>query len=204
MSRIQGTLKISSRHGLAVLVTVLLVPTLAGCSLLESSDTTAELSGLALCALGHTWTTDLDDAAAKISTELTNDKIPVTSVTAAGTQTLEWSLEGRVVLTSDYTITVLTAPAADQVITVVETHSGKATGAAYINGEVAIRRKWDGTGVNIDTVADNNGTTLEELPFPIPKTSFDDGVGLELTCEADTLSIHPRGSAITQIWKLSQ
>ncbi len=190
----------TARRCVALLATALIVPALAGCSLLESPTSEVELSGLAACALGHTWTTDLNDAAEKISTELTNDKIPVTSVTAEGTQTLEWSVEGHAVLTPSYTITITTAPAADQVITIVETHSGKASGAIYINGEVGIPRKWDGTGAHIDTVADNNGAALEELPFPIPKTSFDDSVGLELTCEADTLSIHPRGAAITQLW----
>ncbi len=203
MDRTRGMLTATTRWVGALAVATVLVPTLAGCSLLQSPDTNAELSALATCALGHTWTTDLEEAATKISEELVKDQIPVTAVTADGSQTLEWSIEGRVVLTSDYTITITTAPAADQVITVTETHSGTATGAAYINGEVAIPRKWDGSGVNIDTVADNNGTTLEELPFPIPKSSFDDGVGLELTCNGDTLSIHPRGSSVTQIWKLS-
>lgn len=202
MDRKWGPRTNTARRGLAVLATALLVPALAGCSLIEPPNAEVELSGLAACALGHTWTTDLDDAAEKISAELTNDQIVVTSVVAEGTQTLEWSIEGHVVLTPDYTITITTAPAADQVITIVETHSGVATGAAYINGEVAIPRKWDNTGTHIDTVADNNGTILEELPFPIPTTTFDDGVGLELTCSGDTLSIHPRGAAITQIWKL--
>ena len=34
-----------------------------------------------------------------------------------------------------------------------------------------------GTGVTIDTVADNNGTVVEDLPFAVPQTSFDDAVG---------------------------
>ena len=198
MTAIWGTRPRGVRRASTLLLAVALLPSLSACSLLTTSEGQAPLTGIAMCALGHTWTTDLEDAAAQVKAALIAEQVPVTDVIATGTQTLEWSIEGRVVLTQDYAVTITTAPAADQVVTVVETHSGTATGAAYINGEVAIPRKWDGTGVNVDTVADNNGTILEDVPFAIPNTSFDDSVGLEITCEAQTLTIHPRGSDLTQ------
>ncbi len=188
------------RHRLiTVALPVALVTGLSGCSVLQSPGD-APLTGIAACALGHTWKADLDDLAAQVRAELQESGVPVTAVEATGQQSLEWATDSQVVLTTDYVLTVTTAPAADQVLTIVETHAGTATGAAYINGEVAIPRKWDGTGVSTETVADNNGTAVEEITISIPATSFDDAVGLELTCNGGELTIHPRGSSITQKW----
>jgi hypothetical protein len=197
------TQRATFRRASALALVALALPLLSGCSLLSSTADEQPLTGVALCALGNTWTIDLEDVAVQVQEALTADQIPVTAVTATGSQTLDWSLESQVLLTPDYTLTITTAPAADQVLTIKQTHSGTATGAVYINGAVAIPRKWDGTAVNITTVADNNGTTVEDLPFPVPQTSIDDSVGLEITCDADTLTVHPRGSSITQIWKKS-
>ncbi|MDO7882371.1 hypothetical protein [Antiquaquibacter soli] len=179
-----------------------LVLALSGCSLLESGSK-EPLTGIAACALGHTWQLDFEDLSAKVLAELQKEGVPATAVTAAGTQTLEWDEQGRVVLTSDFDVTVTAAPAADQTITIVEHHDGTATGAAYINGEVAIPRKWDGTGQNIETTGDNNGTPLETIPWELPWVGIDDSVGLELTCDGESLTIHPRGERITQLWTRS-
>jgi hypothetical protein len=188
------------RHRLiAVALPVALVTGLSGCSVLQS-PADAPLTGIAACALGHTWKADLDDLAAQVLTELQNDGVAVTAVVATGEQSLEWGTNSQVVLTTDYVLTITTTPATGQVLTIVETHSGTATGAAYINGEVAIPRTWDGTGVSIETVADNNGAPVEEITISIPATTFDDAVGLELTCNGGELTIHPRGSSITQKW----
>jgi len=203
MSAIRGTRPKGVRWASTLILTAALVPGLSACSLLTSTEGEAPLTGIAQCSLGHTWTTDMTDVAEQVKAALTADQISVTDVTATGTQTLEWSIEGHVVLTPDYTLTITTVPATVQILTIKQTHSGKATGAAYISGEVAIPRKWDGTGVTIDTVADNNGTVVEDLPFAVPQTSFDDAVGLEITCSGDTLTIHPRGSDVTQTWKRS-
>jgi hypothetical protein len=171
---------------IAVALPVALVTGLSGCSVLQS-PADAPLTGLAACALGHTWQADLDDLAAQVLTELQNDGIAVTA-------------NSQVVLTTDYVLTITTTPATGQVLTIVETHSGTATGAAYINGEVAIPRTWDGTSVSVETVADNNGTPVDEITISIPATSFDDAVGLELTCNGGEMTIHPRGGSITQKW----
>ncbi|MGX5680042.1 hypothetical protein [Schumannella luteola] len=175
---------------------------LSGCSLLESGEK-EPLTGLAACAQGHTWNLNFEDLAAKVTAELQNDGVPVTAVTAAGTQSLEWDLQGHVVLTTDFDVTVTATPAADQTITIVEHHEGTATGAAYINGEVAIPRKWDGSGQNIETTGDNNGAPLETIPWALPWVGIDDSVGLQLTCDGDSLTIHPRGEKITQLWTRS-
>lgn len=180
-----------------------LVLALSGCSLLESTSNQEPLSGLAACALGHTWQLNFEDLAAKLTTELQQQGVPVTAVTAAGTQTLEWNLQGHVVLTTDHDVTLTATPAADQLYTIVERHEGTATGAAYINGEVAIPRNWDGSGQNIEVTGDNNGAPLETIPWAIPPSHIDDTVGLELTCDGDTLTIHPRGGKITQVWTRS-
>jgi hypothetical protein len=183
-----------ARRYSAAALAVALAGGLTGCSVLESS-TDAPLTGIAACALGHTWQADLDDLAAQVLTQLQD-----AGVAATGSQSLEWGTDSHVALTEDYVLTITTAPASGQVLTIVETHSGTATGAAYINGEVAIPRKWDGTSVSVETVADNNGAPVEEITISIPATSFDDAVGLELTCNGGEMTIHPRGSSITQKW----
>lgn len=173
---------------------------LSGCALLDSEANSEPLTGIAACALGHTWKLDFEDLAGKVAQELQRSGVPVTAVTAEGTQTLDWSLQGHVELTTDFDVIITATPAADQVITIVEHHEGTSTGAAYINGEVAIPRKWDGTGQNIDVSGDNNGTPLETIPWELPWVGIDDTVGLQLKCDGQTLTIHPRGEKITQVW----
>ena len=182
-----------------VAVTAAIALSLSGCSLLETPGE-EPLTGLAACALGHSWQADLTDIAAQVLVILQEDGVPVTAVTAEGIQSLDWTLNSRVTLVTDYVVTVTITPAADQVLTIVETHSGTSTGAAFINGEVAIPRTWDGSGVTIDTIADNNGVPVEEITVEIPATSFDDAVGLELTCSGSEMTVHPRGSQVIQKW----
>lgn len=183
----------------AVALPVTLLFALSGCSLLTAPGP-APLTGTAACALGHTWTADLEDLSAQVLAQLQQSGVPATEVTATGELVLDWSVEGHVVLKNDYVLTIKATPAADQTLTVVQTHSGSATGAAYVNGEVAIPRKWDGSKVTVEAVADNNGTAVDPVPFGIPETSFDDAVGLELTCNGGELTTHPRGGKITQKW----
>lgn len=193
----------TARRVTSLALVAAVLPSLTGCAILGPDQEDAVLTGVAACALGHTWTADLTDAAAQVAESLTSDGVPVTSVLAEGSQTLEWDTRGHVTLSPDYTVTVTTSPAADQVLTLVETHSGQATGAAYINGDIAIPRKWDGAELSIDTVVQLNGEIVEEPPFDVPPTSFDDSVGLLLTCDGSTLTIQPRGDQIVQIWTRS-
>jgi hypothetical protein len=124
-------------------------------------------------------------------------------VTAEGKQTLDWSIRGDVVVDSDYTVTVTVSPAADQVTVATQTHKGKATAEAYIDAEVAIPRNWKNSTFKVDTKFVVNGAAPAADaadPFTIAATDFDDGVGLELTCDGTTMTTHPRGSEITQTW----
>lgn len=191
------------RRSAIVAGTSAIVLALSGCSLIDSGSGQEPLTGLAACALGHTWQLDFEDLSVKLLAELQKQGVPATAVVAAGTQTLDWDLQGHVVLTSDYDVTLTATPAADQLYTIVERHDGTATGAAYINGEVAIPRDWDGSGQNVEVTGDNNGTPLETIPWAIPASGIDDTVGLELTCDGKTLTIHPRGGKITQVWTRS-
>lgn len=178
---------------------IVIVVALSGCSLL-TPPAPPPLAGTAACALGHTWKADLDSLSTQVLNKLTSGGVPVTEVTTTGDITLTWSVEGHVVLANNYVMTIKAAPAADQVVTVVQTVSGEATGAAYVNGEVAIPRKWDASKVNTAVVADNNGTAVDPIPIKIPPITFDDSVGLELTCTSGALTTHPRGGQITQSW----
>lgn len=192
----------TARRATAIALPVVLAVSLGGCALVDSSGDSAQLTGIAACALGHTWELDLANLSEQIKTKLTNDGLPIQNVVGSGSQTLDWSVEGHVLMETDYTITITSAPAADQVLTIAQTHAGTVTGAAYINGDVAIPRKWDASKLQLDTTANNNGTELtpEEITYVIPISDIDDSVGLELTCNGDALTIHPRGSKITLTW----
>jgi hypothetical protein len=172
---------------------------LSGCSLLVAPGP-EPLTGTAACALGHTWNANLEDLAAQVLTNLQQSGVAATEATITGELKLDWTVEGHVALTNDYVVTVKAVPVADHTITVVETHAGTATGAAYINGEVAIPRKWDASDVTVAVVADDNGVPVDPAPFAIPETSFDDSVGLELTCNGGEMTTHPRGGKLTQKW----
>lgn len=172
---------------------------LSGCALI-APPAEAPLTGTAACALGHEWKANLEDLSAQLLTVMQQSGVAATTATVEGDLTLDWSVEGHVVLTTDYVVKVQTAPAADQVLTVTQTYSGEATGAAYVSGEVAIPRKWDASKVSVETAADNNGTAVDPVPFTIPQIAFDDSVGLELTCNGGELTTHPRGGKITQKW----
>ncbi|CAN5371054.1 hypothetical protein BH10ACT7_BH10ACT7_21990 [soil metagenome] len=192
----------TARRATAIALPAVLIFTLGGCALLDTNGDEDVLTGIAACALGHTWTLDLAGLAEQVKADLEKNGIVVQNVVGSGEQTLDWSVEGHVALDSNYELTITSAPAADQVLTVVETHAGTITGAAYINGEVAIPRKWDDSKYTLDTTAENNGAevAIADIGYVIPPTTFDDSVGLELTCNGNELTIHPRGSTITQTW----
>ena len=179
---------------------VALVVGLTGCSLLEPSGGPEPLTGVAACALGHTWELNMADVSEKLLAELQRQKVPASAVVSEGTQTLAWDERAHVVLTSDFTVTITAPVAADQTVTVIRTYPGEAIGPAYINGDVAIPRRWDVSEQAVETVADNNGTPLEEVPWAIPSVGIDDSVGLILTCDGSTMTIQPRGSRIVQTW----
>lgn len=195
----------TARRATAIALPAVLVFTLGGCALVDTNGDEDVLTGIAACALGHTWELDLTELAEQVKADLEKNGVAVQNVVGSGEQTLDWSVEGHVALDSNYELTITSAPAADQVLTVVETHSGTIKGAAYINGEVAIPRKWDDSKYTLDTTAENNGAevAVADIGYVIPVTTFDDSVGLELTCNGDELTIHPRGSQITQTWSRS-
>ncbi len=190
----------SRRAAAAAAGSLALVVGLTGCSLLESGTGPEPLTGVAACALGHTWKLDMADISEKLLAELQRQKIPASAVVSEGEQTLDWDERSHAVLTSDFTVTITAPIAADQTITIVRTYTGEAVGPAYINGDVAIPRRWDVSEQSVETVADNNGTALEEVPWVIPPVGIDDSVGLILTCDGSTMTIQPRGSRIVQTW----
>jgi len=180
-----------------------LVVGLSGCSLLEAGGGEPPLSGLAACALGHTWQMDVADMAGKLKTDLDAEGVGG-DVTLDGTQQLDWNEKGHVVITSDLTMTVVVTVTPDFVVTVTKKQAGTVTGAAYISGEVAIPRDWDESELAIETTAESGGAAMENgSPWPMPRLGIDDSVGLELTCDGDRLTIHPRGERTTQVWTKS-
>lgn len=189
-----------ARRLAAVAVPALLIAGLGGCSLIDPGSTQEPLSGIAACALGNTWNLDTAALAEQVGADLARQSVAVTEITAAGSQTLDWQVDGDIVMDSDYTVSITTAPAADQAITVTDTHRGRAEGVAYINAEVAIPRDWDSTRVSIETVGQLNGAPLEAIPFRVANVDLDDSVGIELTCDGSTLTTHARGGDITLRW----
>jgi len=196
----------TARRAAVVALPALLVFGLTGCSLLQAKDADNTPTGIAACALGHTWSVDTKDLANQLLVDYKKTTLPVTSVTADGSQKLEWGIKGDVKITTDYTIVVTVTPAPDQATVATQTHKGTTTGKAYVNAEVAIPRDWKDSDFKVATTYVINGNEKDKKdpdPFAIAPTDFDDSVGLELTCDGDTLTTHPRGSAITQTWKRS-
>lgn len=173
-----------------------LVVGLTGCSLLEAGGGSEPLTGVAACALGHTWQLDTADMATKVKDDLQKDGIGG-EVTIEGSQTLDWNLKGHVLITEDFVVTVVVPVTPEFTVTVEQKYAGTVEGAAYISSEVAIPRRWDDSKLSVETLV--NGAP-EESPWAIPRVGFDDSVGLELTCDGDTLTIHPRGERSTQVW----
>ncbi|CAN5254734.1 hypothetical protein BH11ACT4_BH11ACT4_21180 [soil metagenome] len=194
----------TARRAAVVALPALLVFGLTGCSLLQAKDANDTPTGIAACALGHTWKLDTANLGTQLSDILTKSGLPGVKVAADGSQTFDWAVDGAVTLQSDYTLTVTVVPAADQSTVATQTHKGTQTGRAYIDSEVAIPRDWNATDFKVDTKFVINGkekAAADPDPFTILATDFDDSVGLELTCDGDTMTTHPRGGKITQTWK---
>lgn len=191
------------RAAMVALPAILIASSLAGCSLLVAKDSDATPTGIAACALGHKWTLDTADIAAQVLKDLQKRGIQASDVKADGTQVMDWQVNGSVSIDTDYTLTV-TVPTNTVVAT--QTHKGTASGKAYINAEVAIPRNWKDKDFAVKTTFLVNGAAPAAdaaAPFTIATTDFDDSVGLELTCDGDKLTTHPRGSDVTQTWKKS-
>jgi hypothetical protein len=187
----------TARRAAVAAATILVGVGLTGCSLVEVAQP-APLSGIAACSLGNTWSLDTAKLAEAVQAELLARGLTV-AATADGSQTLTWGLDSKLVLDTDYTITLASGP--DDAKTVItDKHSGKSTGTAYINAEVAIPRGWDGTGLKVTTTGTLNDVAVEALPYTLVKTDIDDSVGIELTCDGNTLTTHQRGSDLTLTW----
>jgi hypothetical protein len=188
---------LTARRTTGAAAAILVAVGLAGCSLAQSAPPTP-LTGIAACTLGNTWTLDTAKLAEAVQAELLTRGVTAT-VVPDGKQTLTWGLDSKLVLDTDYTLTI-TSGAADQQMVVTDKHAGKSTGIAYINSEVAIPRNWDASGLNVKTTAALNGAAQEALPYTLVRTDIDDSVGVELTCDGATLTTHQRGSDITLTW----
>lgn len=194
----------TARRVAVVALPALLVFGLTGCSLLQAKDASDTPTGVAACALGHTWSLDTKDLAAQLLADYKKGTLPVTALTADGSKKLEWGIKGEVKITNDYTVVVTVTPAEGQSTIATQTHKGTVTGKAYIDAEVAIPRDWKDKDFKVSTKFVINGTEKAADaadPFAIAPTDFDDSVGVELTCDGDTMTTHPRGARITETWK---
>ena len=194
---------LTARRAAIAALPALLVFGLTGCSLLVAKDADSTPTGVAACALGHTWELDTADLATQVLATLKRTVPTASDVKVDGTQSMAWDANGDIKITTDYTLTATVTPAADQVTTATQTHKGTASGKAYINAEVAIPRNWVDSDFTVTTKYVINGVEKAEKdpdPFVIEKTDFDDSVGVELTCDGTKLTTHPRGTQLTQTW----
>jgi hypothetical protein len=187
----------TARRMIAFVLPATLLAALSGCALIEPAVTEEPPTALETCALGALWTLDLTTLEEQVTRVLTEEGAPVTAVDVQGSQTLDWTATSDMTITTDYTLTVTAQPSAEQIIVITETHGGSSSGKAYINGDVAIPRKWSGGDFAIEATATSNGEALETVPYTMPRLVVDDSVGLELTCTDGTMTVHPRGSDVT-------
>ena len=189
----------STQRATSVVLSAAIMLGLGGCSLIEPQGTVVPLTGIAACAQGHTWKLDMAKLAEDVKANIAAQGVGA-EVATSGTQAMTWDVDGAVKIDSSYTLTMTSVPAEGQLQTVTTTHTGAATGASYINENVAIPRNWDATGTIIKTVGDLNGAPLDPVPYSVLNADLDDSVGVELTCDGDALTTHPRGGGVTQAW----
>ncbi|MBH0129392.1 hypothetical protein I6E56_03380 [Salinibacterium sp. NK8237] len=191
---------ISSKRASALVVAPAIMLVLSGCALIEPADTSEPPTAMELCAMDHTWTLDTADLSEKLLTELEADDVPVTAVEPSGGQTLTWQSDGALTIESDLVFTISAEPKSDQVMTITKSYTGTVVGKAEINVDVAIPRDWDISDYTVETSAVLDDEPVEELKYTIPQSDFDDMLGLILTCEADAMTINPRGTDFIQLW----
>jgi hypothetical protein len=191
---------ISNKRSSALVIGPLAVLMLSGCALIEPADTSAPPTAMEVCALGHTWQLDTVDLSEKLLVELPLANVPATAVEPSGGQTLVWKEDGAVTIESDLVFAITAVPAADQTMTITHSYTGTVSGQALINVDVAIPRDWDVSEYAVETLAVLNEEPVEELAYTIPRSDFDDKLGLILTCETDVLTINPRGTDFIQRW----
>ncbi|MBH0115860.1 hypothetical protein I6E52_03275 [Salinibacterium sp. NG253] len=191
---------ISSKRASALLMAPAVLLVLSGCALIEPADTSEPPTAMELCAMGHTWTLDTADLAEKLLAELPSEDVPAKAVEPSGGQTLTWESTGALTIDSDLVFTISAEPKSDQVMTITRSYTGTVVGKALINVDVAIPRDWDVTDYTIDTTAVLADEPVEELKYTIPRSDFDDKLGLIITCEADVMTVNPRGTSLIQVW----
>jgi len=187
----------TSRLATGAAVGLLALASLSGCALVQTAPPAA-LTGVAACAQGKTWNLDVPALGTAVQAELATRNI-VATVVAEGSQSLSWTVEGKIEMQTDYTLTITSGTPEAQTI-VVDKHTGPSTGIAYVNAEVAIPRNWDASDLEHTTTATVAGATPEELPYTLTNTDIDDSVGVELTCDGGTMTTHQRGSDLTLNW----
>ena len=153
-----------------------------------------------VCAQGHTWSLDTADLSQKLLATLPSQDVPATAVEPSGGQTLTWDKNGAVTIESDLVFTITAEPKKDQTMIITQSYTGTVKGKALINVDVAIPQNWDVSDYTVETSATIADEPVEELAYTIPRSDFDDVVGLILTCEADVMTINPRGTDLIQIW----
>lgn len=191
---------ISSKRASALLMAPAALLVLSGCALIEPADTSEPPTAMELCAMGHTWSLDTVDLSGKLLAELPAADVPATAVEPSGGQTLTWSSTGAVSIDSDLAFAITAQPAPDQVMIITQSYTGTIKGKALINVDVAIPRDWDVSNYTVETSATLADVPVEELAYTIPRSDFDDVVGLVITCEADVMTINPRGTDLIQLW----
>ena len=191
---------ISSKRASALLMAPAALLVLSGCALIEPADTSEPPTAMELCAMGHTWSLDTADLSEKLLAELPSEDVPAKAVEPSGGQTLTWGSDGAVTIDSDLVLTITAEPKKDQVMTITQSYTGTVKGKALINVDVAIPRDWDVSDYTVETSATIADEPVEELAYTIPRSDFDDVVGLIITCEADVMTVNPRGTDLVQVW----
>jgi len=191
---------ISSKRSSALMMAPAALLVLSGCALIEPADTSEPPTAMEVCALGHTWELDTVDLSEKLLAELPIQDVPATAVEPSGGQSLIWKQDGGLTIDSDLVFTITAEPKKDQIMTITQAYNGTVVGEALINVDVAIPRNWDVSQYEIETSAVLNDEPVEELAYTIPRSDFDDMLGLIITCEADVLTVNPRGTDLIQRW----
>lgn len=156
---------------------------------------------VAECVMGHTWNADVPDMGQQLLAQLQGMGSPSTSATGTGSQTLEWGLDGHILLSTDYIFTVVTPLDDGLIMTMKQTHSGPAAGTLVLDGSIATPADdWDSSAYVVTTAVDINGIASPDTSFPVGDAGVGNGVPLTVTCEGNVMTTFAEGGFVTQKW----
>jgi len=203
------------RRGMkALILTPLLVLSLAGCTLIGggggtdpveddgSSGGEALEGGSTACIMDRNWSLDIDDAAAQLSAYMLENGLTVVETTGTGEQLIWFDEIGSAGSATNLTYTMVVDMGEGSVMTMTQHHEGSPRG----------QWGWDGSADDSSTIVFSDwsddytittDTSIDGMSAPTSTTPMSGGLSgasMTVSCDGDTLTTQSEGSPFTQLW----